>query len=613
MRDATTIDVDITIVTFNSERALPRLLASLLEQTFDHKRLALRITDNGSRDGTVAILERWLDEHAARFGGFSFTRAENDGFGAGQNRAAAEGRAPFIFVLNPDVELPESCIERLYASAAGDDDDVAAWEARQLPYEHPKVYDAVTLEVPWFSGACTLIRRDAFRAVGGFDPGFFLYCEDVDLSWRLRAAGWRLRYVPRATVWHYSYATPGEFKPAQFAGSTVGNLYLRARFGTRRDLAQGLVAYAELLSKPPTLPGLRKQLVANLATFAQRYRHFRNGGGHGEFRFYGWDYSYRRTGDFYESVSCDSFARRPKVSILVRTIGRLPLLRRALATIANQTYSPIEVVLVEDGSAHARGIAAEFPALDIVYVPLERNVGRSAAGNVALARATGEYCDFLDEDDELYADHVEQLVGALLRSGRPAAYAAAFEVPSRIESDVVVEEGEPTVVYRGPLNRLQMFRYNQLPIQSVMFARSLFIEHGGFDVELDTLEDWNLWLRYLGASGGFAFVDKTTSRYRVPLDRTVFASRAAKLDADYAVAVEKARSIRFHATIGDLAPEVDDVRRAEAAVRPIPEIRSLLRLSAALAVHHAYHGFRIMIRDLLFPAPQRSDSGSDGV
>ena len=158
-----------------------------------------------------------------------------------------------------------------------------------------------------------------------------------------------------------------------------------------------------------------------------------------------------------------------------------------------------------------------------------------------------------------------------------------------------------------------MFCYNQLPIQCVLFVHRFFVENGGFDEELDTLEDWNLWLRYLGVSGGFAYVDKTTSRYRVPLDRTQFASRLAKLDSDYKVAVGKAQSFPFQATIGDLSPEVDDVRRAEAEVRPVPEIRSLLRLSASLAAHRAYHGFRIMVRDLLFPARRRPPSGTNGV
>jgi GT2 family glycosyltransferase len=602
------IALDITIVTHDSAADLPRLLASLLRQRFDRTRIALSFTDNDSADGTMALLTRWRDEHTAAFGAIHLSSGANDGFGAGHNRAAAATSAPFLFVLNPDTELPPDCIARLHAVAVADDGRVAAWEARQLPYEHPKIYDAVTLEVPWFSGACVLLRRSAFDAVGGFDPAYFLYCEDVDLSWRLRSAGWRLRYVPSATVRHFSYAAPGEVKPAQLVGSTIGNLYLRARFGSARDLLQGVSSYVDLLREPsPSIsPTVRKQMAANLARLPASWAHFRRRDGE-RFRFHGWDYALRRTGDFYRSVSSDDFARHPKVSILVRSIGRLPLLRRALATIAHQTYAPIEVVLVEDGSDRARSLLAEFPALEIVYVPLDRRVGRSAAGNVALARAGGELCNFLDEDDELYADHVEQLVGAVLDSGRPVAYSVAFEVPSRVERDEVVEEGDPAVVFQGPFNRLVMVSHNQLPIQSVLFERRLYLEHGGFDETLDAHEDWDLWARYLTHVGSFAFVDKTTSLYRVPLTGEQLTARRQKLTADHAEMQRRLAGLSLSLTFGELRDELDRARAADrAALAPAPMPLSWwLKQTAKAATRSAYHGTRIAIRELLFPKRPR--------
>jgi GT2 family glycosyltransferase len=600
------IALDITVVTHDSAAHLPRLLASLLRQSFDRTRIALSFTDNDSRDGTMALLERWRDEHAAAFGAIHLSSGANDGFGAGHNRAAAATSAPFLFVLNPDTELPPDCIARLHAAAVADDARVAAWEARQLPYEHPKIYDAVTLEVPWFSGACVLLRRAAFDAVGGFDPAYFLYCEDVDLSWRLRTAGWRLRYVPRATVRHFSYAAPGEVKPAQLVGSTIGNLYLRARFGSGRDLLQGVSSYVDLLREPSIDPTVRKQMAANLARLPVSWAHFRRRDGE-IFRFHGWDYALRRTGDFYRSVSSDDFAHHPKVSLLVRSIGRLPLLRRALLTIAHQTYAPIEVVLVEDGSDRARSLLAEFPALEIVYVPLDQRVGRSAAGNVALARASGELCNFLDEDDELFADHVEQLVGAVLDSGRPVAYSVAFEVPSRIERDEMVEEGDPAVVFQGPFNRLVMVSHNQLPIQSVLFERRLYLEHGGFDETLDAHEDWHLWARYLTHVGSFAFVDKTTSRYRVPLTGEQLAARQQKLTADHAEMQRRLAGLSLSLTFGELRDELDRARAADrAAQAPAPMPFSWwLEQTAKAAARSAYHTTRIAIRELLFPKRPR--------
>src|SRR5690606_7950226 len=113
----------------------------------------------------------------------------NVGFGRGHNANAARGKAPWLFVVNPDGVLEPGAWKRLIEHAQGDDRATAAWEMRQLPYEHPKAYDPVTLATGWTSGAATLFRRDAFEAAGGYESRIFLYGEDVDLSWRLRARG----------------------------------------------------------------------------------------------------------------------------------------------------------------------------------------------------------------------------------------------------------------------------------------------------------------------------------------------------------------------------------------------------------------------------------------
>lgn len=84
----------------------------------------------------------------------------------------------------------------------------AAFELRQFPYEHPKYYDPVTLETSWISGACFVLKRSVFEETGGFDESIFMYGEDVDLSWHIRALGYRLQYVPAAITWHYAYQNP---------------------------------------------------------------------------------------------------------------------------------------------------------------------------------------------------------------------------------------------------------------------------------------------------------------------------------------------------------------------------------------------------------------------
>jgi GT2 family glycosyltransferase len=115
----------------------------------------------------------------------------NIGFGKGHNRlmekAFADG-AEFYLGLNPDGFLHPRSIAAMMARSALQD-DFALVEARQFPNEHPKIYDPESLITPWCSGACFLIPRRLHREIGGFDEDFFMYCEDVDYSWRARLSG----------------------------------------------------------------------------------------------------------------------------------------------------------------------------------------------------------------------------------------------------------------------------------------------------------------------------------------------------------------------------------------------------------------------------------------
>jgi len=121
---------------------------------------------------------------------------------AGGSNALAEGAADdVLWVLNPDTYPSPRCAAELLGRLAAS--DVGAVDARQIPIEHPKAYDPVTGDTSWVSGACSMVRRPVFEAIDGFDAVHFpMYGDDVDLSWRLRLAGWRTVHVPAAVVFH---------------------------------------------------------------------------------------------------------------------------------------------------------------------------------------------------------------------------------------------------------------------------------------------------------------------------------------------------------------------------------------------------------------------------
>jgi GT2 family glycosyltransferase/SAM-dependent methyltransferase len=128
----------------------------------------------------------------------------NLGFGRAMNLLMAKafdthGVSSFLCV-NPDGVLHIDLLREMQSYADQYPDSVI--EARQFPEEHPKPYDPDTGVTTWASGACMLIPRRIYEAIGGFDENFFMYMEDVDFSWRARTAGFTVRVAPRALFAH---------------------------------------------------------------------------------------------------------------------------------------------------------------------------------------------------------------------------------------------------------------------------------------------------------------------------------------------------------------------------------------------------------------------------
>jgi glycosyltransferase involved in cell wall biosynthesis len=215
------------------------------------------------------------------------------------------------------------------------------------------------------------------------------------------------------------------------------------------------------------------------------------------------------------------------------------MLREALITLENQTYERLEIVVVEDGNNQAEPVVkklAERSQKIWRYVAIPK-AGRSGAGNLGLALARGEFLGFLDDDDLLFADHVELLTTLLLKHPEAnGAYARALEVPT------IVSCGERPI-YResGPRHALHkefrpdlITQFNLFSIQSVLFRRNVVIEHGGFNLALSALEDWDLWVRYFRQSK-MVWAEKSTSAFRVPGVREDWEQRQETLLAAYEV------------------------------------------------------------------------------
>lgn len=191
-------------VTYNSAAVLPAMLETAAGTA------ALVVVDNGSGDGSAEI--------AAAHGATLVRLDRNEGFGRGCNAGARAASTEFLFFVNPDVRLSPGCVAALEAAADEVKDLVAAnplvlradgrpdFKTRSIlvPGSRSRRRDVPRTRSPMqvLTGCALFCRRDAFEAVGGFDPAVFLYHEDHDLAIRLARTGGTLWHVPEAVVRH---------------------------------------------------------------------------------------------------------------------------------------------------------------------------------------------------------------------------------------------------------------------------------------------------------------------------------------------------------------------------------------------------------------------------
>ncbi|MDP1547611.1 MAG: glycosyltransferase family 2 protein [Anaerolineales bacterium] len=220
--------ISVIIVVWNSKKHLAACLGCLLMQTLGEFEIIL--VDNGSEDGALDELRDKYsspDLHIHRL-------SSNLGFAAANNIGARLARGKWLALLNADA-YPEPDWLKNLLNAAQQNPEYTTFSSRQLQYNRPDLLDGAGDEyhvsgLAWrryynhtekdhgFSqeevfGACAaaaMYRREDFLRVGGFDEDYFSYFEDVDLSFRLRLAGGRCLYVPKAIVHHVGSASTGK-------------------------------------------------------------------------------------------------------------------------------------------------------------------------------------------------------------------------------------------------------------------------------------------------------------------------------------------------------------------------------------------------------------------
>jgi GT2 family glycosyltransferase len=220
--------VSVVIVSYNTRELLLQCLESL--RAFSGT-LETIVVDNDSADGSAtAVRERRPDVRL-------IANPQNLGFSKANNLGLQAAAAPYVLILNSDAVVRAGTIEtlaeildgraevglvgprtvgtdgRCQVSFGPDLTPWNEWRQRKLvlavkrrdpaALQRLEALAAVEHEPAWVSGSCFLARRDLLLRLGGFDESFFLYEEDVDLCVRVRQAGSRVLFTPRAEVVHH--------------------------------------------------------------------------------------------------------------------------------------------------------------------------------------------------------------------------------------------------------------------------------------------------------------------------------------------------------------------------------------------------------------------------
>jgi N-acetylglucosaminyl-diphospho-decaprenol L-rhamnosyltransferase len=253
----------VIIVSWNVKALLQRCLASVMESSARNAfECEIIVVDNASDDGSQDMVRHHFP--TAKL----IASATNLGFTKGNNVGIADSSGRYILLLNPDTEVVGNALSEMVAymdhhpdagalgpkvlfpdgriqssrrrfptlaTAFVESTVVQQWFPRNRTLAHYYVSDRSDdqeQDVDWIIGACLLIRRETWDQVGPLDEAFFMYSEELDWCRRAKALGWRVVYVPDATIVHHEGQSSIQVVPARhiyFQSSKV--YYFRKHHG----------------------------------------------------------------------------------------------------------------------------------------------------------------------------------------------------------------------------------------------------------------------------------------------------------------------------------------------------------------------------------------------
>ena len=206
----------------------------------------------------------------------------------------------------------------------------------------------------------------------------------------------------------------------------------------------------------------------------------------------------------------------PLVSILISTYNRPQYFSLALASILQQSYRNLQVIVVNDGGQDVSDIINSFHDQRVVFINRKENRGKACCLNEALNRADGKYVAYLDDDDLYYPNHIETLVHTLeFQTDCGVAYSDFYKAYCRISSDGNRQVLSKVLDVSRDFDRFFMLVFNHVLHVCLMHRRDLLEKTGTYNEQLNVLIDWDM-TRRLTFFTDFHHVHEITGEYYHP-------------------------------------------------------------------------------------------------
>jgi len=206
----------------------------------------------------------------------------------------------------------------------------------------------------------------------------------------------------------------------------------------------------------------------------------------------------------------------PVVSVLVPTFNRPQYLSKALASVLQQSYRNLQLIVINDGGEDVSDIVDSFRDPRLIFINRKENRGKPYSLNEALNRAEGKYVAYLDDDDIYYPNHIETLVNALeCKTDCQVAYSDFYKAYCRIASDGSRQVLSKNVEVSRDFDRFFMLHFNHVLHVCLMHRRDLIEKTGLYNEQLNVLIDWDMTRRLVFFSD-FHHVCEITGEYYHP-------------------------------------------------------------------------------------------------